>query len=274
MHRCFAFLLAAACLILLAAGGLCEAGAMPDAQTYRIEVDITNQITTVFRTDDRSVACQMICSSGLGQSTPLGTFQLEPSRERDRSEWYYIDKYKCFVKYPTRIQGPILFHSLPYLGMDMSRVDREAEEELGARASHGCIRLRWEDAQWISTHCADGTTVVLFVGAAKKPALREALLRKSFRADRGMAYQDYLRSACGDGAWATLGLGSSGDAVTALQQNLAALGLLGGDSTGLYDEATAAAVARYQCLAGMSPTGVANALLCDMIESDASDTAD
>lgn len=269
MRRCFAFLLVALCLLPLAAGGLCEAGASPDDKTYRIEVDITNQITTVYCTGDRSVACQMICSTGLGQSTPLGTFQLEPSRERDRSEWYYIDKYKCYVKYPTRIQGPILFHSLPYLGMDMSRVDEQAAQELGRRASHGCIRLRWEDAQWISTHCPDGTTVKLFIGAAKKPALREALLKKTFCADAGLTYADYLKSALGDDARPALGLGTSGDAVAALQRGLTALGFMRGDITGLYDEATAAAVARYQCSSGMSPTGVANAYLCTLIESEA-----
>ena len=32
---------------------------------------------------------------------------------------------------------------------------------LGRKASHGCVRLRVEDAQWIYENCDDGTIVVV-----------------------------------------------------------------------------------------------------------------
>ena len=51
----------------------------------------------------------------------------------------------------------------------------QAVEELGTRASHGCVRLRWEDARWIATHCPDGTTVKLFIGIAFLPSVAYSL---------------------------------------------------------------------------------------------------
>ena len=33
---------------------------------------------------------------------------------------------------------------------------------LGQKASHGCIRLRVEDAKWIYQNCESGTVVVIY----------------------------------------------------------------------------------------------------------------
>lgn len=269
MFKIIASCFVALCTAFYPADKLAVPEAAPTAQTYRIEVDITNQITTVYHNADQTVARQMICSTGRGNSTPLGTLKLEQSRESDRSEWYYIGKYKCYVKYPTRIQGPILFHSLPYLGMEMSRLDRQAVEELGTRASHGCVRLRWEDAKWIADHCPDGTTVKLFVGAAKKVALHNALLREGYDDQSGIPYDEFLKAACGDAVCGTLSLGASGVEVAALQENLAALGLLDVEASGVYDDATAAAVARFQRWIHFVPNGIANAGMREEIKTAA-----
>lgn len=167
-----------------------------DAYTYRVEVDIANQITTVYRNADDAVVRQMICSTGKDGSTPLGTVRMELTRpETDRIEWYYIDKYECYVKYATRIRGPILFHSLPYLEKDLSTLDQQAVDELGTPASHGCIRLRVEDAEWIAKHCPVWTKVRIYDGEVEKPALREALLRQSFSENGGQTYGEFLAQA-------------------------------------------------------------------------------
>ena len=262
-------MLAALCALMYSASGL-PLGPLsvpPDADTYRIEVDVTNQITTVFARADGRVVRQMICSTGLGESTPLGDFRLEPSRDNDRSEWYYIDKYKCFVKYPTRIQGPILFHSLPYNGMDMERLDVAAAAELGSRASHGCIRMNWEDARWIAENCPDGTAVRIFFGAARKDALRKVLLERAFIEDDNNNYAGFAAGV--SAASQTLGLGASGEEVAALQENLVSLGLLIGPVTGVYDSETVSAVTRFQRATGRRATGSADEALRQRIASAA-----
>lgn len=267
MFKVFKSMLAMLCAMLLAAAAF-TAGAESDAETYRIEVDITNQITTVYTSADRAIVRQMLCSTGRYDSTPLGTMKLEASRANDRSEWYYIDKYKCYVKYPTRIQGPILFHSLPYLGMDMARIDEQSVQELGTRASHGCIRMNWQDAKWIAENCPDGTTVSIFFGAARKDALRAALKSHSFSADEGESYAQFAADANAMNT-STFGLGVSGEGVAALQESLTALGYMRGEVTGTYDGDTMAAVIRYQLAAGLSATGNADAALRDRISEDA-----
>lgn len=240
------------------------AASPPTAETYRIEVDITNQITTVCANEDGHIVRQMICSTGRGESTPLGTFKLEASRDTDRSEWYYIGNYQCYVRYPTRIQGPILFHSLPYTAMDLASVDAEAAAELGSRASHGCVRLNWEDAKWIAENCPDGTTVRIFSGAARKNALRAALLERAYIEGGDAAYAQFAEDANAVNSQ-TIGLGVSGNTVSALQEDLATLGLLNGPVTGLYDGETVSAVTRFQRASGQRATGSADAALCRRI---------
>ena len=232
------------------------------ADEYRIEVDIANQIATVFRRADGSVQRQMVCSTGAGDATPRGTFRLQKSRAADRSEWYFIGKYQCFVKYPTRIQGSILFHSLPYSDKDMDAVDPLAIEQLrlGEKASHGCVRLRWEDAQWIAQNCPDGTETRIFTGVKDESALRALLYEGGFSADSGVSYDDFTAALRGDRK-GTLCRGDAGEAVEALQRRLGKLGFFAGKATGEFDSATAFAVMRYQSAQGLSPTGFATPAL-------------
>ena len=41
-------------------------------QPYTIEVDVVNQIVTVYSASDGSIVRQMICSTGLNGCTPIG----------------------------------------------------------------------------------------------------------------------------------------------------------------------------------------------------------
>ena len=55
---------------------------------YFIDVDITNQIVTIYNTEDGSVARQMLCSTGtVGHETPTGVYYLPANtRDDERSE--------------------------------------------------------------------------------------------------------------------------------------------------------------------------------------------
>lgn len=244
---------AALCAALLLS--LATAALAADAGEYRIEVDLANQITTVYRTDDGSVARQMICSTGADDATPRGTFRLQTSRPSDRQPWYFIGKYQCFVKYPTRIQGPILFHSLPYADMDMTTVDLEALSQLGSQASHGCVRLRWEDARWIAENCPDGTVTHIYGGEGDRKALRALLMAGSYCGEDCESYEAFL-SPTPKVASDALALGEVDDRVEALQRRLSRVGYYGDEPTGEFDRATVIAVMRFQRANGMEPTGI------------------
>ena len=267
--------------VLIYAALLCSLSFNPclaqaaDADTYCVEVDVTNQITTVYRAADRRIVRQMICSTGVDNYTPLGTFRMEQSRPlTDRLEWYYITKFKCYVKYATRIKGGILFHSIPYAQKDMQTIDLEALEQLGTKASHGCIRLHWEDARWISEHCPTGTTVKIFTGAAKKTALRNLLMVQGYTEDCRLTYRQFLDASPLKTLSGVMGPGSSGEEVSDLQQRLIGLGFYEDDPTGIYDEATTLAVMRYQAAASETVNGVVSRALLERIMTEDDITAE
>ena len=57
---------------------------------YYIEIDLTNQIVTIYRTEDDSIIHQMLCSAGLLDYTPRGTFYLPRTGKGERVEWYHF----------------------------------------------------------------------------------------------------------------------------------------------------------------------------------------
>lgn len=246
-----------------------------DADTYCVEVDVTNQITTVYRAGDRRIVRQMLCSTGINDYTPLGTYKMEQTRPlTDRMEWYYITKFKCYVKFATRIKGGILFHSIPYAQKDMQTIDQEALAQLGTKASHGCIRLLWEDARWISEHCPVGTTVKIFNGAAKKTGLRDLLKVQGYTEDCRLSYRQFLDASPLKTLSGGLGRGCSGEEVTALQKRLIGLGFYEDAPTGIYDDATTLAVMRYQAAASETVNGVASRALLERIMAEDDITAE
>lgn len=195
-RRILAALILAALLFALAPAAL---AAKQAKSPYGVDVDLTNQIVTVYAGDGRDeddIVRQMICSAGSGgeDATPLGEFAMKQHYPEERGEWYYIKKYECYVQYPTRIHGTYMFHSLPYAEKDAATVDVQARSQLGEPVSHGCVRLRSEDAEWIAKNCPDGTVVRFYESGARNDALRTQLLRRSYVAEDWDSYQAY-RSA-------------------------------------------------------------------------------
>ncbi len=221
---------------------------------YYITVDVSNQIVTVYDAKSDAVVRQMLCSTGYN-ITPTGTFTLPRGRkDRDRKPWYYIAMYDRYVKYATRIMGMILFHSLPYRRQSLQSIDVQAAKELGWPTSHGCIRLRWEDAAFISENCLPGTVVRIFEGAARDEALRELLYQESYDAASGLSYDSFLGISKEPGALARY---SEGPEVLNLQYRLRDLGLYDGELSGVYDSATVNAVRTAQYISGDELNGVA-----------------
>lgn len=254
-----------ALLLIMAIPELIPEAEAASASTYYITVDIANQVTTVYRKSDMSVVRQMICSTGTGNRTPRGTFKLAKTRKStDRKAWYHISS-NCYVKYATRITGPYLFHSILYSKKNMNSVDQTSLRKLGSKASHGCVRLYWEDAKWIAENCPPGTVVKIYSNGKVNSTMKKRLKTEGYIASCGLAYSDFMASDYKTSQEDALGRGASGEKVTALQNRLQQLGFMSGSISGKYDNATIAAVLRYQRANGETATGIVTSELYDYI---------
>lgn len=167
------------------------------ASSYYIDVDITNQIVTVYDNSsrrDKDIVRQMICSTGMsGHGTPTGTYTLpKKTVDSERTEWYYFAEYGCYAKWATRIKGKILFHSVLY-SKSKKGPTSSSTKALGSKASHGCIRLRVSDAKWIAQHCAAGTKCRIFSSGSKNSSLRKKLLKSTFSRSN-QSYSSFKKS--------------------------------------------------------------------------------
>ena len=232
---------------------------------YYIDVDLTNQIITVYNTEDNSVVMQCLCSSGtVGHETPKGVYYL-PSKDRDdeRSEWYNFYALGVYAKWATRIYSGYLFHSIPCRKPNLDSVVERYVDQFGMPASHGCLRMRVEDAEFIAKNCLRGTKVTIYESGELNEDLRSLLYISSYHASEGMGYKEFLGYSEDD-----LGLGSTGDEVLDLQHRLLDLGYYGNEPDGKYDINTISAVKRLQKDMGLAQNGVTSESMLEIIYSD------
>ena len=122
-----------------------------DQRVYAYGLDENNEYTDLVRT--------MKCSTGRkGNETPLGTYE---NGTGPGARWHYFKKFDCWAQYAYYIQGDIMFHSVLY-GSKEGSVTRSSVNNLGRRASHGCVRLSVEDAKWVWSNCPRNTKVVVY----------------------------------------------------------------------------------------------------------------
>lgn len=148
--------------------------------SYKLEVDVTNQVVTAFERDARGhytvVVRQMICSTGEPETpTILGTFKI-PGGKYDRARWAFFPT-GVYAQYFTRIYKGYLFHSVIYSKPDVNYMMVSTYNKLGSTASLGCIRLLVEDAKWIYDNCGEGTEVTI-IEKDKNPELTARLKPK------------------------------------------------------------------------------------------------
>ncbi len=108
---------------------------------FRIEVNLSLQKVFIFYKDN--VIKEMICSGGIEEKpTPPGEFTTT-----QKSYYFWNDKYKMGAYYWVRFYSDYLFHSVPY--DEDGQMIQEEYDKLGTPASHGCIRLKLEEAKWL-----------------------------------------------------------------------------------------------------------------------------
>ncbi|KJJ40395.1 L,D-transpeptidase [Bacillus subtilis] len=136
-------------------------GEYPDIKQKHVWVDVDVKEQKAYIKEGSNTIYTMIVSSGLDQTkddaTPKGTFHIEP----ERGEWFFSEGYQEGAEYwvSWKNHGEFLFHSVP-MTKDKKIIEKEAKK-LGAKASHGCIRLTIPDAKWIYENIPEHTKVVI-----------------------------------------------------------------------------------------------------------------
>lgn len=130
---------------------------------YKISISTKKQRVYVHTYDEKDEYTILVkefkCSTGTYENpTPLGTF----TNTGPGARWHYFKKFECWAQYAYYIDGDIMFHSVLYDEQDESTLRKSSVYNLGSRASHGCVRLAVEDAEWIYNNCPSGTNVVVY----------------------------------------------------------------------------------------------------------------
>ena len=134
---------------------------------YYIRINRKQNCVTIYTRDEEGEYTvpykAMVCSTGLYNATPRGTYQIS-------TKYLWRELYGgVYGQYATRIHGGILFHSVPYYKRAKDTLCTDKYNKLGQQASMGCVRLTVEDAKWIAENCPEGTTVEIYDGEDPGP---------------------------------------------------------------------------------------------------------
>lgn len=122
-----------------------------------VKVNIKKQRVYVIRKKQKKALYTMICSTGIYNSTPRGTFHIQ-----NRGKSFYNKSSKEGAKYWTSwlYNGIYLFHTVPT--NKKGKYIKSEAKKLGKPVSHGCIRLTIPDAYWIYKKVPWGTKVHIY----------------------------------------------------------------------------------------------------------------
>ena len=155
-----------------------------DPNRYTIEIDLVNQVISVWENASEAIVLQGLCTTGDEENpTGSGTFKLGDLKER----FGYFVAYGQYAQYWTQVVRGIYIHSVMYDTKDLSSMSRSAYRNLGKNVSHGCVRVLPHIAQWIYYNCPPGTTCKVVKNKPADPALVSSL--KSQIPD----YSDYVQ---------------------------------------------------------------------------------
>lgn len=137
-----------------------EASVEEDPFPYYLKINRQQNVVTVYEKDEAGEYTvpmkAILCSTGLRNATPKGTFQLS-----SKYIWRELNG-GVYGQYASRIVGGVLFHSVPYTSKNKATLSVSKYNKLGQQASMGCVRLTVEDAKWIYDNCPSGTYVEIY----------------------------------------------------------------------------------------------------------------
>ena len=76
-----------------------SAAVAEESPQYYIEVDVYNQIVTIYDAATMEIVRQMLCSSGAKDATPTGDFTMpEAERRGERQEWFHFRAFGGYAR--------------------------------------------------------------------------------------------------------------------------------------------------------------------------------
>ena len=154
-----------------------ETSSNKSSHKYYIKVNYGAQVVTIYTRDEHGnytvPAKAMVGSTGTHTPTS-GVYTIGY-----RWEWLRMigDVYGHYV---TQINGDILFHSVPYLEKgNHSSLEWWAYDQLGTKASLGCVRLTTKDALWIFNNISSGTKVEFYSSSNPGPLGKPSAMKIS-----------------------------------------------------------------------------------------------
>ena len=148
-----------------------------DSHKYYIKVNYGAQVVNIYTKDsngDYTVPVKaMVCSTGT-HTPKSGVYSIG-------YRWTWLEMIgSVYGHYVTQITGDILFHSVPYLIKgDHSSLEYWAYDQLGTKASLGCVRLTTKDALWIFNNVSSGTKVEFYSSSNPGPLGKPSAMKIS-----------------------------------------------------------------------------------------------
>ena len=147
-----------------------------DPNRYKIDIDLVNQIITVYEKGSSGVydniVLQSLCTTGNAENpTGSGTYKLGHLKER----FGYFVAFGQYAQYWTQVVRGVYIHSVMYDSKSITNMSKSAYNGLGKALSHGCVRVLPHVAQWIFYNCPPGTVCSIVKNREKNEKLRSTL---------------------------------------------------------------------------------------------------
>lgn len=138
--------------------------------SYKIEVDLVNQITTVY---DNGIAIisEFVSTARKGKTTPVGNWKIQGASGGRKAKYRTckLSGGKTYAEYACRFTGAKMMHGVPWKTRNTDgHVYKGEFDKLGSVASAGCVRMPNVLAKFIYEECPIGTPVKVFKGTKGK----------------------------------------------------------------------------------------------------------
>ena len=136
----------------------------------RIDVDLTNQICTVYGVYDnksaKALMSEFVSTAKKGCTTPTGNFKIQPSgKKKAKYRTAEMSGGGSYAEFLCRFTGAKCMHTVPYKERQTEgKVNKKEFNKLGTPRSAGCVRMPWKMAKYIFENCPEGTPVRVFYG--------------------------------------------------------------------------------------------------------------
>ena len=143
----------------------------PVLKSYKIVVDLTNQICTVYGVYSDSklkpLMSEWVSTARKGKTTPLGNFKIQGASGGRKAKLRTAKMYsgKSYAEYLCRFYKGKCMHTVPYKKRNKSGyVNKDEFNKLGTPRSAGCVRMPYKMAKFIYEKCPVGTPVTVLKG--------------------------------------------------------------------------------------------------------------